>query len=115
MLNHSICFLYLNDSIGEYRLGDRDHADIYYKLKEYAHKWKDIGKALGFSEGELSVIERTPLLLIDAPRSYLKEMLTHWLQWAPGDGRGSTCFATKDSLHAALLKTNLGQLAQKFH
>ena len=59
-------------------------------------------------------IQGHPLLLQRAPNSWLGEMLTQWLQWAPGDRRGSTGFATKNSLRAALLKANLGQLAQQF-
>ena len=55
------------------------------------------------------------MLLTQAPESFLSEMLSQWLQWAPGDGRGSTGFATRESLRAALLKANLGQLAQQFH
>jgi hypothetical protein len=54
------------------------------------------------------------MLLMQAPESYLGAMLSQWLQWAPGDGRGSTGFATRESLHAALLRANLGQLAQQF-
>ena len=41
-------------------------------------------------------------------------MLTQWLQWAPGDDRDSKSFATKESLHAALLKANLGDQKIKF-
>ena len=41
-------------------------------------------------------------------------MLSQWLQWAPGDGRGSTSFATKGMLHAALLKAKLGDPAKEF-
>ena len=41
-------------------------------------------------------------------------MITQWLQWAPGDGRGSTSVATKELLRAALLQVNLGRLAEKF-
>ena len=60
-------------------------------------------------------IENSPMLLMQAPRSFLREMLTQWLQWAPGDGRGSTGFATKESLRAALLQANLGNdFADKF-
>ena len=51
---------------------------------------------------------------MQVPKSYLREMLTEWLQRGPGDGRGSTGFATRESLHAALLKVNLAQLAEKF-
>ena len=54
------------------------------------------------------------MLLMQAPESFLSEMLSQWLQWAPGDGRGSTGFATRESLRAALLRANLGQLAQQF-
>ena len=60
-------------------------------------------------------IESRPLLLMQAPQSWLAAMLSEWLQWAPGDGRGSTGFATRESLRVALLKANLGQLAEQFH
>ena len=53
-------------------------------------------------------IENSPKLLMQAPRSFLREMLTQWLQWAPGDGHDSTGFARKESLRAALLQANLG-------
>ena len=59
-------------------------------------------------------IQSRPMLLMQAPESYLGEMLSQWLQWAPGDGRGSTGFATRESLRAALLRANLGQVAQHF-
>ena len=97
----------LYDSIGT-RLHDKDHTDIYNKLQERAAKWRDIGKALGFKEGEMDNIQCRPMLSHSAPNSWLGEMLTQWLQWAPGDGRGSTSFATKETLRAALLKANLG-------
>jgi hypothetical protein len=53
------------------------------------------------------------LLTQSPPNSFLIELLSQWLQWAPGDGRGSTGFATRESLRAALLKANLGQLAHQ--
>ena len=59
-------------------------------------------------------IEGRPFLMRLAPNSWLGEMLTQWLEWAPGDGRGSVGFATKEVLRAALLKANLGQLVQQF-
>ena len=96
------------------RLSEDDHSDIYYKLKHHSARWRDIGRALRFKEGEMNIIQSNPMLTASAPNSYLEEMLSQWLQWAPGDGRGSTGFATKESLHAALLQANLGQLAQQF-
>ena len=38
-------------------------------------------------------------------------MLAQWLQWAPGDGRGSTSFATLEDLKAALNQARLGTTA----
>ena len=95
-------------------LSGDDHSAIYYKLEGHATKWRDIGRALGFTEGEMDNIQSRPLLMQLAPNSWLGEMLTQWLEWAPGDGRGSTGFATKKALRMALLKTNLGQLAHQF-
>ena len=56
---------------------------------------------------------RTPMLHSRGPEGYLGELLSQWLQWAPGDERGSTGFATMESLIAALLKANFGALAEK--
>ena len=61
----------------------------------------------------MDLIEYTTRLLLCAPSSYLEELLSQWLQWAPGDGRGSTGYATKESLIAALRQANLGALAKK--
>ena len=95
-------------------LSDSDHAKIYSELEDHAAEWRDIGGALGFSEGELNNIEGNQMLFTQSPpMSYLKRMLSKWLQWAPGDGRGSTGYATKESLVAALLEVNLGRLAKK--
>ena len=109
--------LILYDSTGadDGRLSDKDLSDIYKKLELQASRWRDIGSALGFLEGELENIQSNPMLLTQSPpKSWLREMLTQWLQWAPGDGRGSSGFATRSSLRAALLKVNLGQLARQF-
>ena len=93
---------------------ENDHYSICAKLELHAAKWREIGGALGFKEGELDNIQNNLLLFMDSPQSWLKRMITQWLQWIPGDGRGSTSVATKESLCAALLKINLGQLAQQF-
>ena len=64
----------------------------------------------------MDIIQSNPMLLTQSPpKSYLSEMLSQWLQWAPGDGRGSTGFATRESLLGSLLRANLGQLAQQLH
>ena len=91
------------------RYYERDHAEIIGTLKDYAAHWRAIGAALGFKEGELDNIQANLVLLTQSPPlSYLRQMVSQWLQWAPRDGRGSTGFATEESLHVALLKANLG-------
>ena len=103
------------DSTSATRLNDSDHGTIYEKLAPHAAKWRDIGEGLRFKEEEMDNIQSNPMLMMQSPpKSYLRKMLSQWLQWAPGDGRGSTGFATRESLRAALLKANLGQLAQQF-
>ena len=91
-------------------MNDDDHYSIYNKLKGKAAKWRVIGKELGFKEGEMDNIQSQPTLFIRGLEGYLSEMLSQWLQRAPGDGRGSKDFATKESLEAAILKANLGKL-----
>ena len=48
----------------------------------------------------------------DAPNSWLNTMLAEWLQWSPGDGRGSTKCATLERLSDALNKAGLSEAAQ---
>ena len=62
----------------------------------------------------MDTIQSSPMLMMQAPNSWLREMLSRWLQWAPGDQRGSEEFATRESLRVALLQANLGQIAQQF-
>lgn len=92
-------------------------ASIYERasdiLQPYSNRWKEIGKCLGFRAAELSLIESSPTLLPSAPSSYLTAMLSDWQQWAPGDARGSTDYATLDSLRAAVDVAGLGVIAEE--
>ena len=82
-------------------------------VREYASQWRDIGAALGFSQGEMNTIQANPLLMLQTPpKSWLRELLTQWMQWEPGDQRGSTAIPTREALRAALLKANLGNVAE---
>ena len=49
--------------------------------------------------------------MMHAPKYYLNELLTQWLEWAPGDGRGSQGFATFEGLQDALRRAELGATA----
>ena len=78
---------------------------------KHAAVWKKIGIFLRFTEGELNNIEARPNLLHDAPISWLSAMLADWLQWAPGDSRMSTTFATLQGLKSALTQAGLAAAA----
>ena len=103
--------LWIDNKHNEKRLAESDLPRLLSKLSNHAYKWKDIGIHLGFQEGELKNIEAKPLLLHSAPKSWLREMLSEWLQWAPGDDRKSSSFATLQTLKNALNKSELGALA----
>ena len=98
--------------VGPYkRLRDQDHNVIYTKLAPHATNWKELGTALGFNDNELELIHNEPLLLMQSPRSYLRKLLSQWLQWGPGDGRGSTDFANSVAIYKALLSINVAPVA----
>ena len=82
-------------------------------LKQYSYKWRAIGQALGFKASKLDSIASRPLLLLDAPNSYLSAMLSEWQLWAPGDHRGSRTYATLHSLKTAVDRAGLGLTAQE--
>ena len=96
---------------GDLRIAERHLPGLFQQLNNHASKWRLIGLHLGFLPGELSNIEARPILLQDAPVSYLGALLEQSIQWAPGDSRGSTGFTTLDSLKAALIKAGLAATA----
>ena len=88
------------------------YASLIQQLSSDAAKWRDIGiYFLGFSANELNIIQSKPALFTEAPTSWLQEILSQWLQWAPGDSRGSTSFATLENLKTALSRAGLGATA----
>ena len=97
------------------KLSGRHLSSLLQQLYEHAARWKDIGGALGFTQGELDTLQAKPFLLAEGPKSWLGSMLSDWLQWAPGDGRGSTHFATLEKLKDALKQANLGATAHTLH
>ena len=90
------------------KLSERHQSFLSLELKTQSTEWKSIAIYLGFTGSELKIIEAKPLLLSGAPTSWLNEMLSEWLQCAPGDGRGSTKIATLEGLRDALDKAGLG-------
>ena len=70
-------------------LTESDLPGLLSKLDGHAHRWRDIGIYLGFQENELDNIQARALLLQGSPQSWLRAMLSEWLQWARKDSRGS--------------------------
>ena len=87
------------------------HTILYFQLKVHAAKWRNIGANLGFSQEELDNISNAPMNLTDAPQTCLSVMLTEWLEWAPNDARGSTQYATFESLKGAVSEAGLESIA----
>ena len=80
-------------------------------LNRHASKWREIATHLGFEPGELMNIMDKPFLSSHAPQSWLQAMLSEWLQWAPGDSRGSQSYSTIKMLKSALDKSGLAATA----
>ena len=106
--------LWLNPTSSDNGIKELSESDLPHllgRLDEHASKWRDIGMHLGFRQTELDNIQAIPLLLTGAPKSFLRAMLSEWLQWAPNDGRGSSSFASLQALKDALNKSGLGATA----
>ena len=93
------------------KLTEKDLPSLLRQLKKHASKWREIGIHLEFLPGELDNIEARPNLSQGAPVSWFGATLESWLQWAPGDSRGSTNFATLEDLKDALSEAGLGASA----
>ena len=72
------------------------------QLWPHAAKWREIGTYLGFRQTELNLIQTSPMHLMGAPGSWLSAMLEAWLEWRPGDNRGSSESASLESLNRAV-------------
>ena len=84
---------------------------IIKQLSSCAAKWREIGTNLEFQQEELEVIQTKPLLLGGAPKSWLSALISEWLEWAPGDSRGSTNYANLEDLKSAVSKAGFGVIA----
>ena len=91
------------------------HQSLFEQLKSHAAKWREIGTYLGFHQPELNLIQSGPANFMGAPGSWLSAMLTEWLEWKPGDQRGSKEYASLKSLKTAVDKAGLGRTATDLH
>ena len=93
------------------RLEQPHIALLYGQLSEHSSKWTEIGIYLGFRNTELSNIAAKPSLYHEGTEGFLREMLSKWLEWAPGDQRGSKQHATLGALKRAVSSAGLGATA----
>ena len=96
-------------------LTEEQYSIIFEQLRKHSSDWNTIGTHLGFHPSELRNIQARPLLLVEAPYSWLGAVLQEWLQWAPGDSRGSKNFATLENLKSALFKAGFEDTAHSLH
>lgn len=91
---------------GDVQCNSSHFSHLYNQLSIHAAEWREIGTHLGFTQDELKTISFMPFELMEAPKSWLRTMLSQWLQWAPGDRRKSKQYATLEALKTAVCKTN---------
>ena len=92
-------------------LNNKDHYILYSHLHIHAAYWGEIGVYLGFFTGELKNIHAQENLYNEGVEGFLREMLSRWLQWAPGDDRGSKYYATLEALKKAVDRAGRGKTA----
>ena len=92
------------------------HKEDVYQLmtlmQSFSDHWLEIGMALGFTPSELNQIRKNPMLLTAAPKSFLTELLSQWVQWPTVDHPHKP---TLEALCKALCSSlvGLGSLAEE--
>ena len=91
---------------------ERDIAALLNLLHKFSDKWNEIGLGLGFTPSELKQIDSNPLLLMSAPGSFLRELLSRWIQWPTKDhSKQPTLGVLCETLRSSLV--GLGSLADR--
>ena len=63
------------------RLTEKELATLLELIHVSSSKWDMIGTVLGFDPSEIKKIKNMPSLFKTAPTSFLKELLSQWVQW----------------------------------
>ena len=94
------------------KLSEKEIAMLLELIHTFSSKWEKIGTMLGFAPSELDKIKNTPSLFMSAPASWLKELLSQWVQWPTlRHPTKPTLRALCTSLRSSLV--GLGNLANK--
>ena len=76
-------------------------------IKSCASQWREIGRQLGFHEYEIEELEEKP------HSDRLMAIIRNWLQWCPGDSRGSKSRARLEDLEAVLSNIGYSEVSEK--
>lgn len=69
------------DATTEWILKEEHLTPLISYIESFSQKWYSIGMGLGFTTPELEHIKAMPSLFMTAPKSYLIELLSQWVQW----------------------------------
>ena len=86
---------------------------IIRQLSNCAAKWREIGTFLEFHQDELDIIQANSMLQSGSPHTWLSTLISKWIEWAPGDSRGSTKYANLQDLKSAISKAGYGVIAEQ--
>ena len=90
---------------------EKDIAVLLNVIHNFSHKWNEIGLVLGFTPPELNQISSNPSLFMSAPASFLRELLSRWVQWPTvNHPTKPTLGALCETFHTSLV--GLGNLAE---
>lgn len=87
-LDHACPILFLFTvpfNILDKKLTEGDIAKVLDLIHTYGYKWIEIGLQLGFVTSELDTIKSMQSLLMSSPTSFLRELLSRWVQWPTED------------------------------
>jgi hypothetical protein len=93
------------------RLKATDYGCLCKKLHSCAAEWQCIAQSLRFTFSEISTIEANPRNV--RPTSFINNVVGLWLEWAPGDARGSKDYATLEQLQNAVSQAGFGVVASE--
>ena len=96
-----------SEPMTDVKLNTCHHITLISQLSEHSAKWREIGTYLGFRGEELDIIAAKPNPYHEGPKGFLCEMFSEWLEWVPGDHRGSTKYPTLEILKTAISKSGL--------
>ena len=92
---------------------DHDYGFLHEQLQSCAAKWELIATGLRFKSSEIRSIKCDPLNITGGPIVCLGAVLAEWMQWSPGDARGSRDRATLEALKKAVSYAGYGVVAEE--